>query len=121
MESMKAFELYRSQGGRLNVLATQDLAEGEQCHFHLISWASHVIKRVVRSTLQGEAYELQGGVESGDIIRAAVAYMFKVVGRDWEADAAAFMKHIWVSDCDSVVSALNRSVLGKIQDKRLGI
>jgi len=60
-------------------------------------------------------------VESGDIIRAAVAYMFKVVGRDWEADAAAFMKHIWVSDCDSVVSALNWSVLGKIQDKRLGI
>ena len=83
--------------------------------------ASHVIKRVVRSSLQGEANELQSGVESGDIIRAAVAYMFMVVGRDREADAAAFMKHILVSDCDSVVSALNRSVLGKIQDKQSGI
>ena len=28
---------------------------------------------------------------------------------------------MWVSDCDSVVSALNRLILGKIQDKRLGI
>ena len=34
VESMKALEPYRSQGGRLNVLATQDLAEGEQCYFH---------------------------------------------------------------------------------------
>ena len=47
--------------------------------------------------------------------------MFKAVGRDWEADAAAAMKHVWVSDCDSVISALNRPILGKIQDKRLGI
>ena len=47
--------------------------------------------------------------------------MYKAVGKDWEADAAAFMKHVWVSDCESVVSSLNRSVLGKIQDKRLGI
>ena len=64
---------------------------------------------------------MQSGVESGDIIRSAVAYMFKVVGCDREADAAAFMKHIWVSDSDSAVSAVNKSVLGKIQDKRLGI
>ena len=76
---------------------------------------------MVRSTLQGESYALQNGVESGDIIRAAIAYMYGVIGRDWEADAAAFMKHVWVSDCESVVSALQRPVLGKIQDKRLGI
>ena len=114
-------EPYRSQGGRLNILATPSLAQGEECYFHPISWQSHIIKRVVRATLQGEADELQSGVENGDILRAAIAYMYKAVGRDWEADAAAFMKHVWVSDCESVVSALNRSVLGKIQDKRLGI
>ena len=121
VERMEALEPYRSQGGRLNILATSELESGEQCHFHLISWSSHVIKRVVRSTLQGESYALQNGVESGDIIRAAIAYMYGVIGRDWEADAAAFMKHVWVSDCESVVSALQRPVLGKIQDKRLGI
>ena len=64
--------------------------------------------------MQGEGYELQSGVESGGVLRAAIAYMFKAVGRDWEADAAAFMKHAWVSDCDSVVSALNRPALGEI-------
>ena len=47
--------------------------------------------------------------------------MFKAVGSDREADAAAFMKLVWVWGCDSVVSGLNRLVFGKIQDKRLGI
>ena len=47
VEATKNLEPYRSQGGRLNVLATMDLVKGEECHFHLISWASHVIKRVV--------------------------------------------------------------------------
>ena len=59
VENMKALEPYRSQGGRLNILATTELENGEQCHFHLISWSSNVIKRVVRSTLQGESYALQ--------------------------------------------------------------
>ena len=62
IEATKSLEPYRSQGGRLNVLATPSLVEGEECYFHLISWQSHVIKRVVRATLQGEAYELQSGV-----------------------------------------------------------
>ena len=75
VEATKSLEPYRSQGGRLNILSTMDLVEGEQCYFHPIPWQSHVIKRVVRATLQGEAYELQGDVESGDILRAAVAYM----------------------------------------------
>ena len=55
VEEMKTLEPYRSQGGRLNVLATMDLVKGEECHFHLISWASQIIKRVVRATIQGEA------------------------------------------------------------------
>ena len=102
-------------------MATPDLQDGQECYFHSSPGQSHIIKRVVRATLQGEAYELQSGVESGDILRPAIAYMFKTVGRDWESDAAVFMRHVWVSDCESVVSALNRPGLGKTQGKRLGI
>ena len=45
VEATQNLEPYRSQGGRSNILATPSLADGEGCHFHLISWQSHKIGR----------------------------------------------------------------------------
>ena len=40
---------------------------------------------------------------------------------DWHEQCQMKMKHIWVSDCMSLVEHLNAEVPKKVQDKRLGI
>ena len=80
-------EAHRSQGARLQLLATPGQISGTECRFHLIGHASKTIKRVCRATLQAEAYGLTSGVEEGDRIRAAIAEMRgklpNILGQDW--------------------------------------
>ena len=40
---------------------------------------------------------------------------------DWHEQCQMKMKHVWVSDCMSLVEHLNAEVPKKVQDKRLGI
>ena len=40
---------------------------------------------------------------------------------DWHEQCQIKMKHVWVSDCMSLVEHLNAEVPKKVQDKRLGI
>ena len=116
-------EPYRSQGARILALATPDVASGDTCRFHPIGYSSTTLKRECRSTLQAEAYSLQLGVESGDVLRAAMADMrgHLLPGTAWEASAAASMQQVWLTDCKSLQESLSREVLAKIADKRLGI
>ena len=113
---------YRSQGGRIVALATPSAMVSGVCGVHIIGFASHSLHRVVSSTMQAETYQLQLGVEAGDIIRAAVVDFRGLLNpREWERTAAEHMQMVWLTDCRSAESALVRSVLGKHASKRLGM
>jgi hypothetical protein len=115
-------EPHRSQGARLQILATPNLGDGDECHFHLIGHGSTIVKRVCRSTVQAEAYSLQAGVEEGDRLRAAVADLRGHLDmKCWESSSTASMKQIWITDCKSVEQVLLRPTLAKMADKRLSI
>ena len=114
-------EAFRSQGGKLIFLASPDAIAGDVFHVSLIAFGSSVLKRVVRSTIQAEAYNLQQVVEEADLIRAAVVDSWGLLDRrNWEESAASHMKSVWFTDCNSVKTALSKPIVKTI-DKRLGI
>ena len=115
-------EPHRSQGRRIIIFASPELVEGTDVFFHVLGYTSSVLRRVVRSTIQAETYNIQYAVESGDIIRAGLADIFgRLDHMDWEAIAAAFMHAEFFTDCESARAALMRPVHGKMAAKRLGI
>ena len=114
-------EDYRSQAGRLVMLVSPEFENGDEATIHMLEWSSTVLKRVCRSTLQAEAYSLTQGVESLDHIRATLSDLHKPLSRAWEDQAAAAIRAIWVTDCKSLETALQKPVLAKVSDKRLGI
>ena len=115
-------EPYRSQGGRMTILAIRSLVDQAECGFHLITCASNTLKRVCRSTLTAETYQMELGVEAADQLRVAIADMFEPLSRkQWEIEATSTIQLVWVTDCDSSRSALVRPTMGKPTDKRLGI
>ena len=89
--------------------------------FHPSSCSSNALRRVCRATYQAETYQLQLGVEAGDLIRAAIVDMKGTLSKDWITSSAAQMQMIWYTDCNSTVTSLERQTMGKITDKRLGI
>ena len=114
-------EGFKSQQGRFHYLTSASGLGGKTHKFHLLGFASSTLKRVCRATLQAEAYE--SAVEHGDHLRCAVC---EAVGkitsvREWHPACQAAMKHVWYSDCMSLVEHLNVEVPRKCQDKRLGI
>ena len=110
-------EPYRSQGGRMTILATRSLVDQAECGFHLIACTSNTLKRVCRSTL---SRNIPNG--AADQLQAAIADMFEPLSRkQWEIEATSAIQLVWVTDCDSSRSALVQPTMGKPTDKRLGI
>ena len=115
-------EPYRSQGGRMTILATRSLVDQAECGFHLIACTSNTLKRVCRSTLTAETLQLELRVEAADQLGAAIADMFEPLSRkQWEIEATSAIQLVCVTDCDSSRSAQVRPTMGKPRDKRLGI
>ena len=92
-------------------------------NIHVIGFASSTLKRVGRATLQAESYALQSAVEHGDRLRCVLCEMTGMLPSmtEWHDQCQRKMKHVWVSDCMSLVEHLNAEVPKKVQDKRLGI
>lgn len=106
----------------MQLIAPPIVPGGDSTHFHLIGYASTVLRRVCRATVQAEAYAMQAGVEAGDILRAAIADLKGQLDmKDWQASSTLSIPQIWLTDCKSVEQALSRPVLAKITDKRLAI
>eukprot|EP00439_Symbiodinium_sp_Y106_P017032 s7326_g2.t1 len=109
-------------GARMIFVATPSLWDEDKGSVHPIAWASNIVRRVCRSTIQAEAYTLQAGVEDGDVLRAAVADLFGALDlKRWEASAAKFMRQIWFTDCKSLEETLKNPKCSKHSDKRLSI
>ncbi len=87
----------------------------------LVSWASHRIKRVVRSTLAAEAMGLSTAVEHADFVRAAMSELCDetFVLRDWLQGIKRWLQ-IWVVDAKSVYDSL-RKESSLPSDRRLAI
>ena len=122
VNGMVSIEGHRSQGARMVFLASPDIWDGNKGFVHPIAWASNVVRRVCRSTIQAEAYTLQSGVEDGDVIRAAVTDLFgKLDLKRWQATSAAFIRQLWLTDCKSLEETLQNPKCAKHSDKRLSI
>ena len=80
-------------------------------------------KRVCRATLQGEAHGLLSGSEMGDRLRAIIADCRGKLPdlRDWQGVSSKMMRHLWLSDCESLVSHLKNPVNQRMENVRLSI
>ena len=63
------------------------------------------------------------GTEMGDRLRAIIADCCGQIGdmRNWQEDSAKFMRHIWMSDCESLVSHLKNPKNERLDNVRLSI
>ncbi|CAE7211787.1 RE1 [Symbiodinium sp. CCMP2592] len=115
INEMTSVEGHRSQGARMVFLTDGALWKGNRGSIHPILWASNLVRRVCRSTIQAEAYTLQAGVEDGDVLRAAVTDIFGCLDmKRWEATSAK-------TDCKSLELTLSNPKCNKHSDKRLSI
>ena len=122
IDTWQEFEPHRSQGGKILALGDQQLADVQPGMLHVLSFGSTVVRRVCRSTVQAEAYNLDLCVEEADLLRAAIVDLRGLLDRrSWELSAASKMHSAWFTDCKSLSDALCRTVLSNIADKRLGI
>jgi hypothetical protein len=122
LEEEDVREPFRSHGAKLIFLANKEMLTQECAHLHLISFGSTVVRKVCSSTLKAETYQLQTVVESGDLLRAAVADMHGQLDyKHWETSASKFMVHVWFTDCNSTAETLKKPVPKKGVDKRIGM
>ena len=115
-------EPLHSQQGMFHFLASPEIVDGMQCTVHPIGYSSTSIRRVCRATMQTETYALQHGVESGLRLRAVIVEARGLLDlRSWETSAAAQMRHLWLSDCRSLVDHLKKAHFTLPTDKRLAV
>ena len=92
-------EPHQSQGGKMIILASKELMAGIDVFFYVIGYISSILRRVCRSTIQAETYNIHYAVAPGGIIRAGIADMHGKLGhRIWEASPAAFMHAVCLTD-----------------------
>ncbi|CAE7415150.1 RE1 [Symbiodinium microadriaticum] len=115
---------YRSQSGRVLLLASEDFDKSMKGVAYPISWHSTVIRRVCKSTLQAETLSLQMGALEADHVRAVIHGLYAPFGAgspQWMIDAQDRLKVAWFTDCFSLWSHLHNPTTGSVGDKRLAI
>ena len=75
-----------------------------------------MIRRVCRSTFAAETQAMVAAVGEGERLRAAIADM-----RYPNVTAVKPMRHLWLTDCESLYSYLTNPVSAGTEDKRLEI
>ena len=112
----------RSQYGFFTCLANPELWTEDQGNIHVIGWKSAIIKRQCRSTMRAETQAMTYAVDNGTYIRAAIARCRGLYSSDdWEAKCAKVMKHMWLTDCQSLHDYVNNPIASGSEDKRLEI
>ena len=107
----------------MNLLVDPEICKKETAGCHIWAWRSLTDKRVCRATLQGEAHGMLSGTEMGDRLRAIIADCKGQLSdvREWEAVSSATMRHLWLSDCESLVSHLKNPKNERLENVRLSI
>ena len=92
------------------ILASKELMAGTDVFFHVLGYICSILRRVCRSAIHAETYNIQYAVESGDIIRSGIPDMHgKLDHRNWEDTAAPFMHTVWLAACESARAAVRMS------------
>ena len=107
----------------MNLLVDPSITQNNEAGCHVWAWRSLTDKRVCRATLQGEAHGLLSGTEMGDRLRAIVADLrgFLPDIRNWQEVSSKVMRHLWLSDCESLVSHLKNPKNERMENVRLSI
>ena len=90
----------------------------------ILGWKSGIIKKMCRSTFRAETQGCVYGMEAGVALRALIA---ELRGRrmrpdsEWEENCAATVRHLWMTDCESLHSYLTNPAAAGTEDQRLGI
>ena len=99
---------HRTQKAFMNLLVDPEILSKDSGGCHIWCWRSLTDKRVCRATLQGEAHGMLSGTEMGDRLRAIIrdckGYVTDM--REWLQVSAQKMRHLWLTDCESLVSHL---------------
>jgi hypothetical protein len=105
------------------MLVDPDILSKETAGSHIWTWRSLTDKRVCRATLQGEAHGMLSGTEMGDRLRAIIADCKGALPdvREWQQVSSSIMRHLWLSDCESLVSHLKNPKTQKMENVRLSI
>ena len=86
---------------------------------HIISWRSTMIKRVCRSTFNADTPVMIDGVAAGARVRTIIADCRGSIeqGGRWLEHSRFAMKHLWMTDCESLHSYLVNPVAANAEDK----
>ena len=114
---------HRTQKAYMNLLVDPEICRRERAGCHIWAWRSLTDKRACRATLQGEAHGMLSGTEMGDRLRAIIADCKGLLPdiREWESVSSATMRHLWLSDCESLVSHLKNPKNERLENVRLSI
>lgn len=117
---------YRSQGGRVLLLADRMPDLGVEANCHLLEWQSASLKRVCRSTLQAEVLSSMVGSESAQQVRYLLHSLYQPRpagdrGAAWKVGASDSRVIAWVTDCFSYLQYLSSIIPNTVSDKRLAI
>ena len=114
----------RSQYGRINCLADPSLWDGEEGTIHFIGWKSGLIRKLCRSTFRAETQGCCYAMEAGVALRALITEIRGKKRRhdnNWEENCAQIMRHLWLTDCQSLHDHLTNASAAGCEDKRLEI
>lgn len=114
---------HRSQKAVMNCLTSPDILTNEEADVHIMNWQSVTDKKVCNSTLQAEAHAMISGTDPRDRFRGIINSMQgKLNLAEWEnSNNHNPMKHLWLSDCGSLVSHLKNPLEAKLENTRLSI
>jgi hypothetical protein len=114
---------HRTQKAYMIMLVDPDILSKETAGCHVWTWRSLTDKRVVRATLQAEAHGMLSGTEMGDRLRAIIADCKGALPdlREWQQVSSRIMRHLWLSDCESLVSHLKNPKTQRMENVRLSI
>ena len=114
---------HRTQKAFMNLLVDPSITQNPEAVCHVWAWRSLTDKRVCRATLQGEAHGLLSGTEMGDRLRAIIADLRGLLPdvRDWQEVSSKVMRHLWLSDCQSLVTHLQNPKNERLENVRLSI
>jgi hypothetical protein len=114
---------HRSQKAFMVLLVDPEILTKDEAGCHIWGWRSLTDKRVCRATLQAEAHGMISGEEMGSRLRAIMADCKGLIPdlKNWERASQESMKHLWLSDCESLVAHLKNPKNERLENVRLSI
>ena len=113
---------HRSQKAIMNGLASPEILKGSTASIHVLQWQSVTDKKVCSSTLMSEAHAMSTGIDSGDRLRAVILCIREQLDTaSWEHSINSKTQHLWLSDCNRLVTHSHNPTGSKMEHVRLCI